>query len=378
MDFSNMNAEQLEERAAQIADELNQDGADLEALEAEITAIEQRKADLKAEADERRAAMDAVINGAGDEIEQRKENNKMNLTELRASKEYVNAYAKYMKTEDPKECRALLTDLVDDGTVPVPVIAEQRIRTAWDRENIMSRVGRLNVKGSVKIGFEISGSAAVIHVEGEDAPAEETLTLGIVELKPQSIKKWITISDELYDLTGEEFVDYIYDELGYKIAKKAADTLIALIAALPAASTATAPAAAQLTAGVAPDTIVTAEGLLSDEATRPVVIMNKQTAAAFRGLTTQDGYLINDPFDGMEVLYNNSLPVYSAATSGQVYAIVGDLENGARANFPNGDEIKYKFDDLSLAESDLIKIVGRMFVGLGVVAPLHFVNIKKA
>lgn len=301
----------------------------------------------------------------------------MTLEEIRKSPEYVNAYANYLKTEDDKEVRALLTENVTGGTVPVPVVAEQRIRTAWEREAIMSRVGKLFIKGNVKIGFEISGSDAVIHTEGGAAIAEENLVLGTVSLVPQSIKKFIRISDEVYDMTGSEFVDYIYDELGYRLAKKAADTLVDIIATSPAASSATAPGVPSFTGGVAPGTIISAEGLLSDEATQPVVIINKQTAAAFRALTTQDGYLINDPFAGMEVIYNNSLPVYSAATSGAVYAIVGDLANGARANFPAGEEIKFKFDDTSLAEQDLIKIVGRMYVALGVVAANHFVTVKK-
>ena len=60
------------------------------------------------------------------------------------------------------------------------------------------------------------------------------------------------------------------------------------------------------------------------------------------------------------------------------YAIVGDFAEGAHANFPNGEEITIKYDDLSLAEKDLVKLVGREFVGLEVVAPNAFVKIAKA
>ena len=37
----------------------------------------------------------------------------------------------------------------------------------------------------------------------------------------------------------------------------------------------------------------------------------------------------------------------------------------------------YYNDDLSLSEKDLVKIVGREYVGLGVVAPKAFVRIMK-
>ena len=57
---------------------------------------------------------------------------------------------------------------------------------------------------------------------------------------------------------------------------------------------------------------------------------------------------------------------------GNYAAIVGDFGYGAMANFPNGAEIQIKKDDLSLAEQDLVKLVGRQYVALDVVAPLAF------
>ena len=84
-----------------------------------------------------------------------------------------------------------------------------------------------------------------------------------------------------------------------------------------------------------------------------------------------------DPFENLPVVFNNTIAAFSAATTGVAYAIVGDLGEGALANFPNGEEITIKFDDMSLAEKDLVKIVGRQYVGLGVVAPDAFVKITK-
>ena len=37
----------------------------------------------------------------------------------------------------------------------------------------------------------------------------------------------------------------------------------------------------------------------------------------------------------------------------------------------------FVFDDLSLAEKDLVKLVGRQYVGIGVVAPKALVKITK-
>lgn len=297
--------------------------------------------------------------------------------EFRNSPEYIAAYAKAIKGDDT-DLRSLLTENAPTGgQVPIPTFAEERIRTAWETDEILNRVGKTYVKGNLKIGFEISGSDAVIHVEGTDAPDEEVLTLGVVELIPQSIKKWITISDEVLDMKDEEFIDYIYDELGHKIAKAAADIVVAKIKALPQTSSATTPAAAKITEAPSATTMVNAIANLSDEATNNVAIMNKLTWADFKSITTGDGYPLADPFAGLVVLFNNSLKAYSAAAEGEVYAIVGDLATGFRANFPNGEEIRIKMDDLSLAESDLVKFVGRKYVALEAVAPGRFTLIAK-
>ena len=80
---------------------------------------------------------------------------------------------------------------------------------------------------------------------------------------------------------------------------------------------------------------------------------------------------------GLPVLFNNSLPAYSAAASGAVYAFVGDL-SGVQANYPEGDGVAIKYDDLSEAESDMVKIVGRQYVAVALTAPGRFCNIAKA
>lgn len=377
MPIKEMNLDQIQSRCAEIADLLKAEGADTDALSQELDQLEARKKELQNEAASRRAEADAVASGEGSILISRKGENDMPI-EVRKSAEYAEAYKKYIITGSDKECRALLTENVEGGTVPVPEVALQEIKTAWDDEPIMRRVSKSYLKGNVKIGFEISATDAAVHAEGADAPAEETLTLGIVTMVPKTIKKWINISDEIIDANGEAFVSYVYRELAHKIFKKAADEVVRLILASPAASSATAPGVPAVSGGASQGTIIDAVATLSDEAYAPVAIMNKLTWAAFRKVTTADGYLIRDPFDGLDVLWNNTLPAYATATTGQNFAIVGDLENGFRANFPVGEDIQFKYDDLSLAESDLVKIVGRLPVALSVIAPNHFVKVQKA
>ena len=120
--------------------------------------------------------------------------------------------------------------------------------------------------------------------------------------------------------------------------------------------------------------VAQALALLSDEAANPVVIMNKQTWGAFKAAQAANNYGY-DPFEGLPVVFNDTISAFSAATTGVTYAIVGDLGLGAQANFPNGQEIEIKFDDKTKMEYDLIRILGREFVGHAVVAPYAFAKI---
>lgn len=373
-----LNAEALESRMAEIktAVETNAEGADFEALSAELDFITERKAQLAEEA--RKADIMAVINEDGTNettIETPKEEKRTmaDIKEIRSSAAYADAFAKYIKTNDDTECRALLTEMVS-GDVPVPSIVDDTISTAWANNTILSRVKKSFIKGILRQGFELSSSPAVAHTEGGEAISEEELKLGIVELKPTSLKKFITISDEVMDLTGEAFLRYIYDEITYRIAKLAEDSIIALIDAAPAASTASAVGVPVVKAALSVDIIAQAISQLSDRANNPVVIINKQSYAAFKAIQYANSYYV-DVFEGLEVLFNDTLAVVGSASEDDVYAIVGDLSIGAQANFPKGEEITIKYDDLSLAEADLVKIVGREYVALGLVSENAFVKI---
>ena len=378
-----LDAEQIEARKAELKDELEKAETNeaMDAIKAENDLLEERKAQIKLEVEKRKADMAAVVKGQGDVIEEVKDERKVNTMEMRNTPEYINAFAEYIKSGNDMECRKLTsendTTPNGTGTVAVPEFVYDIVKTAWEREGIMSLVRKSYLKGNLKVQFEISGDAAAIHAEGDTAVSEENLVLGIVTLVPQSIKKWISISDEVYDLRGEEFLRYIYDELTYRIAKKAADTLIAKIEACGTVSTTTCPGVPKLKeAAPAVGTVAKAMALLSDEAANPVVIMNKATWGVFKAAQYAASYPI-DPFEGLPVIFNNTITAAAAATTGVTYAIVGDLGHGALANFPNGDGIDFKFDELSKKKEDLIEVLGREYVALGVVAPDAFVKITK-
>ena len=379
MNFKDMSAEELMERRAAIGQEIEAPDADLDALEQEARAINAELENRKAEEAKRNEIRDAVANGAGETIETIKEEREkpMTINEIRNSKEYVDAFARYIKTGKDEEVRALLTTnaTVSGAYVPVPELVEARIRTAWQKLGIMDLVRKTYAKGILKVGFELSADGALIHNEGTNANAEESLALGIVSLTPVSIKKWITVSDEAFDMSSEEFLYYIYDEITYRIAKKAQEELIAKIVAASTSAASTEVSVAEVDDG-APTVSIVSEciGKLSDEAANPVIVMNKGTWSKFKAAQYAAGYAI-DPFEGLPVYFDSTLPIYSSTATTGTWLVVGDFAVGAQANFPAGDEITLKFDDLSLAEKDMNKIVGREYVGLGLVADKAFCRV---
>lgn len=378
MEIKNMTIEQIEERKNAIVNELETDGADLDALEAEMKSLnaelEARKAAETQKASIRKAVADGTVGEVVKKATEEKREMKKTNDEIRASKEYVDAFARYLISENDAEVRSLLTTQVS-GSVPVPTIVDEIIRTAWDNDDVLSRVRRTNIRGNLKVAFELSADGAFVHTEGTTAPTEESLTLGIVEMIPRTIKKWIRVSDEAITMGGENLVRYIYDELTYQIVKKLADLVVNDIKSAPTEATSSAASAAAVTLAPAVTTIAKAFANLSDEARNPVIIMNKLTYANFVAAQAAGNFAF-DPFMGLDVVFNNSLPAYDSASANAVYAIVGDL-NGAQVNYPEGDGIAIKYDDLSEAEADLVKIVGRQYAAHAVTACGRFCNIKK-
>lgn len=374
MEIKEMQMSDIEQRSLEIEELMKAEDADIEALSKEVEELEARKAEIETEVEKRKKEAEEALKTAKEveKVEERKMDNK----EIRNSKEYIEAFGEYIRTGDDKVLRTLLTENAS-GTVAVPDFVYDIVKTAWDEEGIMSLVRKSYLKGNLKVSFEIDADEAAIHTEGGAAVSEENLTLGIVELKPVSIKKWISISDEVYDLRGEAFLSYIYREIAHRIAKKAADTLIAKIEACGTVSTTTqvgVPVVTEATLGLG--TIAKALAELSDEASNPVIMMNKKSYAAFKAVQYAGNYAV-DPFEGLQVRFNNKITAYDAATTGVTYAIVGDLGEGALANFPNGEEITFKFDELSRKKEDLIEVLGREFIAIEPIAPNHFVKIQK-
>ena len=375
---------EIEQRKAEIEAALETPEADLDALNEEArrlveenTQLENQLAELKKDAEEAEETRRKIAEGElGETKEEHKEEKSMNEKEIRSSAAYCEAYKKYIISGDDKECRALLSANADTpGDVPVPVLAENIIKTEWEGDEFLRRITKTFFRGNLKVPFEKSADMAYNHSEGTTGLTEQDLQIGQVLLQPGNVKKWITISDEAVAMGGEAFVEYIYREMTHYVLARVKSNLVAKANAAGTSHSDSVIGIPKITEAPAVMTAQNAAAILSEDATDICVLLNPLTIQAFNNAYAAGNFAI-DPFAGVTVIKCSALPAYSSADSNAMYGIVGDLK-AFQANYPEGEDVVIKWDDLTLAEDDMVKVVARQYVGLGVTAPGRLVRLCK-
>lgn len=361
MELKTMTVEELELRKTQIAEEVDTEDADLDSLETEARAINVELEERKATETKKAEIRAEIAKGDGVVIEtvETEERKSMNTPEVRASKEYKDAYGEYIKKgydldKVSAEQRALLTlNAEEGGMIAVPTAIEDRIQTAWENDEIMRRISKTFFKGNLKVGYEKSATGAVVHKEGGAAVEPEELVIEYKELIPEMLKKVVEVSDEVLAINST-MVDYLYDEIEYQIVKLASANTVGKMVASDLTEEYT-------LAGETPTAadILGACALLSGEASDAVIITTRANEAAIKIAALSAGFAY-DPFNGMPVLHTDS------ANLGDAAFLVADL-SAVRGNFPEGYNVKFKFDELTKAAEDIVRIIGRLYAAIDVV-----------
>lgn len=361
MELKTMTVEELELRKTEIAAEVESEDADLDALETEARAIKMELEERKATETKKAEIRDEIAKGDGVVLEkiETEEKRAMNTPEVRASKEYKDAYGEYIKKgydldKVSAEQRALLTlNAEEGGMIAVPTYIEEKIQTAWDSDDIMAGISKTFFKGNLKVGYEKSATGAVVHKEGSGAVEPEELVIEYKELIPEMLKKVVEVSDEVLAINST-MVDYLYDEIEYQIVKLASANTVGKMVDSDLTEeytlTGETPTAAD---------ILGASALLSGDATNPVIITTRANEAAIKIAALSAGFAY-DPFNGMRVLHTD------AANLGDAAFLIADL-SAVRGNFPEGYNVRFKFDELTKAAEDIVRIIGRLYAAIDVV-----------
>ena len=168
---------------------------------------------------------------------------------------------------------------------------------------------------------------------------------------------------------GEQFVQYIYNELAQRIMEKLVSELVADANAASTTHGDTAIGIPKITEAPSVTVAQNAADQTSEEATDLCIALNPLSIAAFRDAAAAGNYGI-DPFAGLTVIKCSALPAYA------MYAIVGDLK-AFQVNYPEGEGVVTVWDPYTYAEDDMVKVVARQYAGHGVTAPGRLVKLCK-
>lgn len=231
MEFKNMTVEELEARRVQIGEEVEKDGADLDALEAEIKGI---KAELEArkEAAAKKAEIrNAVASGDGKVVAEIPTQEKRTMEEIKynaQSPEYRTAWLKNIAQRDGQmifgdltetEQRAFTFTTANTGAV-VPTETMNRIVELV--ESMAPMYDDATKTGMVK-GFGVprhksiaAGDAAATD-EGV-ANADEEDTFDLLALDGVEIKKHVEITRKMQWQSIDAFEAWLTDHIAKRIA----------------------------------------------------------------------------------------------------------------------------------------------------------------
>lgn len=385
-------AEQITEKrnAFEQSDVETRDGLlnDVEKLQSEAEGIDKDIEEMRSIKDQfakQEERMSLVKNVETEKVEARA---KEVANDIYDTPEYRQAWVDAVRTGDETQLRAMTTGTTN---VPVPTIWQSYVETAWYNYGKFSRlVNKSYIQGYLSIPLETAADDAVVHTEGAAAPNEESITLGLVELKPAMIKKWISMTDELMAMTADDFMRYLADELVYRVVLKLDNGIIngaldsnnkGVVGIVGNANTLDNTAALSfnvvneviadlvtfdnLTLAINPKTFFKNFMSLTDLQGRPIYQVATDNAG-------KPQYYIN----GIRVEFTQALPAYDSAAAGAVWAVVGDFR-GYRLNLPEGEMVRTLFDPYTMATEDKARMVGRLYAAGNVARLKHFAQIKK-
>lgn len=223
---------QIEQRLAAIRDEVEQDGADLSALENEVSQLLEERQALTSSAEARSALLSKLGTGAiGTPVptltppfmpEQRQA-----AAYTAASPEYRSAWLQHLRNVDLTETeqRAFST-VTDSAGAVIPTDTANSILTRVKQyAPLLSKINLLHVPGMVRFAVEKTVHDAEYHAENAQISAKDD-KLETIDLTAYEITKLVQVSKSVKTMRIPAFENWLVDMLARKIADKISDTIL--------------------------------------------------------------------------------------------------------------------------------------------------------
>lgn len=225
----NKRLNEIEARLAQIKNELEQEGADIDALEREAQdLINERKAILE-RIEKRNKIISDITAGAGNPIPgfmpRSEEERAAGFT--RESPEYRSAFLKHLRRIEltDVEQRAFTTVAGSAGAV-IPTTTQNRIvEIVKQYAPLLAEINLMQVPGGVKVPVEDVVNEATKHAENATITVSDD-KLKYVDLFGYEITKLLQISKSVMQMSVDAFENWLANNLGRSLAAKITSLII--------------------------------------------------------------------------------------------------------------------------------------------------------
>lgn len=214
--------DEIEARLAAISTEMEQDGADLGALDKEIDSLIEERKTIADNAEKRREMADKVANNKTEPVEEGEE---QNMSETRTftpdTAEYRAAWLKQLqgKPLDEEERAAMTASAAIPTSTANKIFAEMREATP-----MLTLVTSLNIPGNVELPYE-STVADANWVAMANSASDAADAIGAVTLSAYKLIKTVSIGADVARISIDAFEDWLVRRLVDKM-QKAVDNAI--------------------------------------------------------------------------------------------------------------------------------------------------------
>lgn len=232
MNIENMTITEIDARMAEIATEMDKDGADIDALTEEVRKMNERKKTLKAEAEKRKALRNAVAAGKGETVHTFEMEERKAVEYDAASPEYRRAFMKNLLGEEmTAEERAAWVHTTANTTAVLPTTMLNNI---WDlvssQHSIMGDITIYRTGTIIEVVKHTAiaqGDAATVNENA--ANDDEKNTFVKVTLSGKDFSKHVDVSYAMERMSIDALESYLTNEIANQIGAAMASDVITQI-----------------------------------------------------------------------------------------------------------------------------------------------------
>lgn len=232
MNIENMTITEIDARMAEIATEMDKDGADIDALTEEVRKMNERKEALKAEAEKRKALRNAVSAGKGETIRTFEKEERKAVEYDAASPEYRRAFMKNLLGEEmTAEERSAWVHTTANTTAVLPTTMLNNI---WDlvssQHSIMGDITIYRTGTIIEVVKHTAiaqGDAATVNENA--ANDDEKNTFVKVTLSGNDFSKHVDVSYAMERMSIDALESYLTNEIANQIGAAMASDVITQI-----------------------------------------------------------------------------------------------------------------------------------------------------